>query len=46
MAQQQRRDRRDSFSIIAHFWQNAPARERQSRCPLEPVLGGNLDGEA
>jgi hypothetical protein len=22
----------DSFAIVAHFWQNAPARERQSRC--------------
>ena len=21
------------------FWQNAPARERQIRCPLKPVLG-------
>jgi len=29
-----------------HFWQNAPARERRSRCPLEPVLGGLIDFDA
>jgi hypothetical protein len=39
MAQRQRRDWRDSTIIIAHFWQIAPVSERQSRCPLEPVLG-------
>ena len=33
MAQRQRRDGRDAFSIIAHFWQITPVRERQSRCP-------------
>jgi hypothetical protein len=42
MAQRQRRDWRDAFSILHHFWQSAPARERQSRCPLEPVLGRTL----
>jgi len=26
--------------LSRHFWQNSPARERRSRCPLEPVLGG------
>jgi len=35
MAQRQRRGRGDTFAIIAHFWQIAPARERRSRCPLE-----------
>jgi hypothetical protein len=39
MAQRQRRDWRGSFLIMHHFWQNAPVRERRSRCPLEPVLG-------
>jgi len=39
LAQWQRRDWRDSFSIVVHFWQIAPARKRQSRCPLKPVLG-------
>jgi hypothetical protein len=40
--------RRDSFSIMHHFWQNAYARERRSHCPLEPVLGGlaNFVGRA
>jgi len=33
LAQRQRRDWRDSFSIIAHFCQNVPARERRSRYP-------------
>jgi len=42
LVQRQRRDRRDSFSSWCHFWQNAPARERRSRCPLEPVLGGRI----
>jgi hypothetical protein len=27
------------FSFSRHFWQIAPVSERQSRCPLEPVLG-------
>jgi hypothetical protein len=27
---------------MAQFWQIAPARERRSRCPLEPVLGNFL----
>jgi hypothetical protein len=31
VAQRQRRDWQDSFSIIAHFWQNPPARERRIR---------------
>jgi len=26
--------------LSRHFWQNSPARERRSRCLLEPVLGG------
>jgi hypothetical protein len=39
LAQRQRRDWQDSFTLSRHFWQNASARERQSRCPLEPVLG-------
>ena len=38
MVQRQRRDWRDSSSIMHHFWQIAPVSERQSRCPLEPVL--------
>jgi hypothetical protein len=38
-AQRQRRDWRDSFSIMHHFRQNAPVCKRRSRCPLEPVLG-------
>jgi len=38
MAQRQRWDWRDSFAIIAHFWQIAPARERRSRLPVPPVL--------
>jgi len=42
LAQRQRRDWRDSFSIVVHFWQIAPARKRRSRCPLEPVFGGVL----
>lgn len=33
LAQRQRRDWRDPLSIMHHFWQNAPARERRSRCP-------------
>jgi hypothetical protein len=41
MAQQQRRDWRDSFSIIVHFWQTAPVRERCSRCPQELVFDSN-----
>jgi len=50
MAQRQRRDWRDSFPIIAHFWKIAPVSERWSRClpqffwgPLELVLGGVLN---
>jgi hypothetical protein len=42
LAQRQRRDLRDSFSIMHYFWQIAPVFERQSRCPLQPVLGGEL----
>ena len=33
LAQRQRRDVRDAFLIIVHFWQITPVRERQSRCP-------------
>jgi len=40
MAQRQRQGGRDAAIIIAHFWQIVSARERRSRCPLEPVLGG------
>jgi hypothetical protein len=43
MAQRQRRDWRDAFAIIAHFWQATLLCERQSRCPLEPVLEGADD---
>ena len=32
----------NSFSIMAHFWQNSPARERRSCC-LSPFLGGPLE---
>jgi hypothetical protein len=39
MAQRQRRDWRDSFSIIHHFWQTAPARSGRAAVRLEPVLG-------
>jgi len=40
MAQRQRRGKRDSFAIIAPFLAKRAGFERQSRCPLEPVLGG------
>jgi len=26
-------------SLSRHFWQNAPVRKQQSRCPLKLVLG-------
>jgi len=39
MAQRQRRGRGDTFAIIAHFWQIAPARERQ-----EAAVRWNLPG--
>jgi hypothetical protein len=42
LAQRQRRDWRDSFPIMAHFWQTAPAHERRSRC-LSPFFGGPLE---
>jgi hypothetical protein len=38
MAQRQRRDWRDSFLIVAHFWQIAPARSGRAAVRLEPVL--------
>jgi hypothetical protein len=31
--------RRDSFSIMHHFWQIAPARSGRAAVRLEPVLG-------
>ena len=39
MAQRQRRDWRDSFSIMRHFWQTKPARSGGAAVRLEPVLG-------
>jgi len=38
MAQRQRRDWRDSFSIMAHFWQIA-LRTHAEGGQVEPVLG-------
>jgi len=31
--------RRDTYSIIAHFWQIEPACERRSRCPTGDGVG-------
>jgi hypothetical protein len=44
LAQRQRQKRRDSFSIIAHFWQNAPDSRAVKRVCwmsllIEPALG-------
>jgi hypothetical protein len=41
MAQRQRRDWRDSCSIMHHFWQTAPVSSGRAAVRLEPVLGGN-----
>jgi len=43
MAQRERRDWQDSFSIVEHFWQTAPARERRNRYPMEPDVGRALE---
>jgi hypothetical protein len=45
LAQRQRQDWRDTFFIVIHFWQIALVSERQSRCPLEPVLGPSLSND-
>ncbi len=42
MAQRQRWDWRDSFTIMHHFWQIAPARSGGAAVRLEPVLGGGV----
>ena len=39
MAQRQRRDWRDTFLIMHHFWQIAPAWSGRAAVRLEPVLG-------
>jgi hypothetical protein len=41
VAQRQRRDCETPLHYRATCG-NAPARERRSRCPLEPVLGGRF----
>ena len=38
MAQRQRRDGRDSFSIMAHFWQNAAVASSAAAVSWMPVL--------
>jgi len=46
LAQRQRRGRRDAPALSRHFWKTAPVSERQSRCPLEPVLGSTINFQA
>jgi len=43
LSQRQRRDWRDFFSIMHHFWQNAPISERRSRLPVPRTLRGPLE---
>ena len=42
LAQRQRRDRRDSFSIMHHFWQADAVLSGGAAVRLELVLGGLL----
>ena len=42
-AGRQRRDRRDSFSIMHHFWLITSARERRSWLPVPRTLRGPLE---
>ena len=43
MAQRQRQDGRDSFTIMHHFWQADADFERQSRCPTGAGVGQQVE---